>query len=55
MVTMNRNYTNDDVDEFYYLAGMESDYTQSSMMGSVDLVSLFNVIYVRYGLLYGKK
>jgi len=55
VVTMNKNYTNPLVDYYYYLTGKESDYTQSAMMGTVDMMTLFNVIYVRYGLLYGNE
>jgi|GEM_PF-238447 len=53
MITMNKDYTNDQVDHFYYLEGEESEFTQSSLMGSIDFMSLLNVIYVRYGILYG--
>ncbi len=52
MITMNNHYKNPLVDHFYYLSGEESDYTQSSLMGSIAMESLLNVIYVRYGLLY---
>lgn len=52
LMTMNKNYINEKIDHYYYLEGNESDYTQSSIMGMINFMSLFNVIYVRYGLLY---
>ncbi len=52
MLTMNHSYKNPSVDCYYYLDGYESDYTQSSIMGSIDMMSFLNCIYVRYGLLY---
>ena len=52
MLTMNHTYNNPSVDYYYYLDGYESSYTQSSIMGSIDMVSFLNCIYVRYGLLY---
>lgn len=52
LVTMNQDYTNEDIDYYLRVKGFESDYTQSAMMGTIDLNTLFNVIYVRYGLKY---
>lgn len=52
LITLNREYQNNDIDYIYRLDGFESDYTQSSMQGSACLLTLLNVIYTRYGLLY---
>lgn len=52
LITLNKNYRNDNIDYIYRLDGDESDYTQSSMQGSSCFVTLLNVIYARYGLLY---
>ena len=54
IVTMNKDYTNPEVDYYYHLNGEESDYTQSSISGFIDTVSFFNVVYLRYGLLYNQ-
>jgi hypothetical protein len=52
LVTMNQDYENEAISHYYRLQGHESDYTQSAMMGTIDMLSLFNVIYLRYGLKY---
>lgn len=52
LVTMNPNYTNDAIDQYLRVGGYESDYTQSAMMGTIDMMTIFNIIYVRYGLKY---
>lgn len=52
LVTMNQEYVNDAIDDYLRIDGYESDYTQSAMMGTIDLVTVFNIIYVRYGLKY---
>lgn len=52
LITLNKEYKNDKIDYIYTLDGFESDYTESSMQGSACLISLFNVIYTRYALLY---
>ncbi|MGX8680496.1 MAG: MurR/RpiR family transcriptional regulator [bacterium] len=52
LITCNQEYTNSLVDYYYRLKGDESTYTQSSMMGSISFMSLMDVVYVRYGLLY---
>ena len=52
LITMNKEYKNEKIDHIYTLDGYESDYTQSSMQGSACFISLLNVIYTRYGLLY---
>lgn len=54
IVTMNEDYTNPEVDYYYHLNGEESDYTQSSISGFIDTVSFFNIVYLRYGLLYNQ-
>lgn len=54
IVTMNKDYINPDVDYYYHLHGEESDYTQSSISGFIDTVSFFNVIYLRYGMMYSQ-
>lgn len=40
------------VDELFVVQGKESDFTVSSISGSIGLLTALNVIYVRYGLLY---
>ena len=52
LITMNKEYKNDKIEYIYRLDGFESDYTQSSIQGSACFISLLNVIYARYGLLY---
>ncbi|MBO6046727.1 MAG: MurR/RpiR family transcriptional regulator [Erysipelotrichaceae bacterium] len=55
LITMNQNYSNDNVDYVYSLSGFESSYTQSAMMGSTNINTFLNLVYVRYGLLYGNQ
>ncbi len=52
LITLNKEYKNDDIDYIYCLEGFESDYTQSSMQGTLSFEGLLNIIYIRYGLLY---
>lgn len=54
MITMNQDYQNDDIDMIYRIDGIESDYTESSIQGTVSFLTLLNIIYVRYGFLYKK-
>jgi DNA-binding MurR/RpiR family transcriptional regulator len=54
LITLNKEYVNDNIDYIYRLEGNESDYTQSSMQGTISFASLLNVIYTRYGILYKK-
>lgn len=54
LITMNQEYTNEHIDYIYRVAGTESDYSESSIQGTINLVSVLNSIYVRYGLLYRK-
>lgn len=54
LLTMNKEYRNDAVDHIYCIDGTESDYSESSMQGTMNFLSLLNLIYIRYGLLYRK-
>lgn len=52
MLTMNEEYQNDDIDYIYRIQGLESDYTESSIQGTINFLTLLNIIYVRYGILF---
>ena len=52
LLTMNQNYQNEDIDWIYRIDGTESQYSESSLQGTMNFLSLLNLIYVRYGLLY---
>lgn len=54
MITMNQEYENKNINHIYRIDGLESNYTESSMQGTINFLTLFNIIYVRYGLLYKK-
>lgn len=54
MITMSQEYENKNVDYIYRIDGLESDYTESSMQGTINFLTLLDIIYVRYGLLYKK-
>jgi len=54
MITMNKDYENEYIDYIYCIDGLESQYTESSMQGTINFLTLFDLIYVRYGLLYRK-
>lgn len=54
LLTMNKDYRNELVDYIYCIEGTESQYTESSLQGTMNFLSLLNLIYVRYGLLYRK-
>ena len=55
LITMNRETPlKEFVDELFVVEGMESDFSTSSISGSIGLLTALNVIYVRYGLLYQK-
>lgn len=55
LITSNRNSpVLDCVDEHYFIDGLESDFTDSSLSGSVNFLTALNVIYIRYGMLYQK-
>ncbi len=42
------------VDEYYFIDGLESDFTDSSLSGSINFLTALNVVYIRYGMLYQK-
>ncbi|MEG0367746.1 MAG: MurR/RpiR family transcriptional regulator, partial [Coprobacillus sp.] len=52
LITMNKEYKNENIDYIYCIDGTESDYTESSLQGTMNFLSVLNMIYVRYGLLY---
>lgn len=54
LLTMNQTYENEYIDYIYRISGTESHYTESSLQGTMNFLSLLNLIYVRYGLLYRK-
>ena len=55
LITMNRETPlKEFVDELFVVEGVESDFTTSSISGSIGLLTALNTIYVRYGLLYQK-
>lgn len=55
LITMNKETPlKDYVDELFVVEGRESDFTVSSISGSIGLLTALNVIYVRYGVLYQK-
>lgn len=54
LITMNKEYKNKYIDEIYCIHGTESQYSESAMQGTINFLSLLDLIYVRYGLLYGK-
>lgn len=54
MITMSQDYENKFVDYIYRIDGLESQYTESSMQGTINFLTLLDLIYVRYGLLYKK-
>lgn len=54
LLTMNKDYQNEYIDYIYRIDGTESQYTESSLQGTMNFLSLLNLIYVRYGLLYRK-
>lgn len=54
LLTMNKDYQNKYIDKIYCIDGTESDYTESSMQGTINFLSLLDLIYVRYGILYRK-
>lgn len=53
LITCNRESpVLDQVDEYYFIDGKESDFTDSSLSGSINFLTALNVIYIRYGMLY---
>lgn len=56
LITCNRQTpVYDNVNEVYFVDGKESDFTDSSLSGSISLLTALNVLYIRYGMLYQKK
>lgn len=56
LITMNRNTPLAEcVDYLFVIDGKESDFTTSSISGSIGFLTALNVVYARYGLLYPKK
>ena len=55
LITMNpETPLKDSVDELFVVNGRESDFTVSSISGSIGLLTALNIIYVRYGIMYQK-
>lgn len=52
ILTMSQTYQHESVDWIYRIEGTESQYSESSLQGTMNFLSLLNLIYVRYGLLY---
>ena len=53
LVTLNPNPSVKDLcDKVIWVAGKESDFTESSMSGSTILKTFLDLLYVRYGILY---
>ncbi len=53
LITMNpETLLKEYVDELLVVEGLESDFTVSSISGTIGLLTALNIIYVRYGLLY---
>ena len=42
-------------DKTFIVHGKESDFTESSISGTTVLKTFFDVLYVRYGLLYPRR
>ena len=43
------------VDYFFSILGKESDFTVSSISGSIGFLTVLNIVYLRYGILYPKQ
>ncbi len=43
------------VDNTFIVDGLETDFTESSTVGSTSLKTYFDVLYVRYGILYPRR
>lgn len=54
LITMNQEYQNDMIDYIYRIDGTETNYSESSVQGTINFLSLLNLIYVRYATLYRK-
>lgn len=52
LLTMNKDYQNEFIDYIYCTDGTESRYSESSIQGTINFLTILNIIYLRYGLLY---
>lgn len=43
------------VDYFFSILGKESDFTVSSISGSIGFLTVLNIVYLRYGILHPKQ
>lgn len=56
LITMNpETLLADMVDYLFVIDGLESNFTVSSISGSIGFLTALNIVYIRYGLLYPKK
>lgn len=56
LITLNPNSEIIDLaDQKFIIHGQESDFTESSISGSTTIKTYFDVLYVRYGLLYPRR
>lgn len=56
MITLNPNPSVKDLcDKVIWVAGEESDFTESSMSGTTVLKTFLDLLYVRYGILYPRR
>lgn len=56
LITMNENSEVINLaDHTFIVRGKESDFTESSLSGSTVIKTYFDVLYVRYGLLYPRR
>lgn len=56
LITMNENSEVIKLaDHTFIVRGKESDFTESSLSGSTVIKTYFDVLYVRYGLLYPRR
>lgn len=56
LITMNPETPLADlVDYLFVIDGLESNFTVSSISGSIGFLTALNIVYIRYGLLYPKK
>lgn len=52
LLTMNKEYQNEWIDYICCIDGTESHYSESSIQGTINFLTVLNIIYLRYGLLY---
>ncbi|MFV0395536.1 MAG: MurR/RpiR family transcriptional regulator [Coprobacillaceae bacterium] len=56
LITMNtENIVSDACDKVFIVDGNESDFTESSTVGTTTLKTYFDLLYVRYGILYPRR